>query len=298
MVRRKSVHSKSKQASVFKKIFQLFFLILLIFFFVIFILFVFFILAAPKIENKNIVFVPSGKSGGEGKIIFALFNKNPDNISVIGLDKKITNQLIGGYGDYQLGALHGILEIDKKGSVFERAAFSNFLEMGVDEVVEVNFDQLPTTKIELATMMIKNKNTFSDALVVKNIDQGSLEFVEVNSLEDWQKHINSSVTRQLNDNCSVAVVNATEESGIASLLSNILENSGVSVVRSTNNIWGESETKLYIGDSSEDCGEVLDRIQSVSPIELTTEVNKNETARFRANIVFFIGEELSQQLTE
>lgn len=257
-------------------------------------LLVFFILASPKISNKVLVLVPDRKSGGEGQIILAQFFEKTNSVNVIGLNKDIKSELIGGYGEYQLKAVKGILEIDKKGSDYIRSAFSYFLKHGVDEVDSYGSAQsLPSNKRELLKLLLVNKETFFDGLIVKDIEDENITFIEIGSKEDWENYLQKQITWKINDQCTVAVVNSTDTLGLASELGLVLENSGVDVVRSTNNIWGESATTLF-SDDEESCLEVKSRIKSISPIELNEVNDKDKTSQYRANIVLFIGDELAE----
>jgi len=254
----------------------------------------FFIIASPKISNKFLVLVPDKKSGGEGQIILAQFFEKTNSVNVIGLNKDIKSELIGGYGEYQLKAVKGILEIDKKGSDYIRSAFRYFLKQGVDEVINYNSSQsFPSNKGELLKLLLVNKETLLDGLVIKDIEDENITFIEIGSKEAWENYLKKQITWKINDQCTVAVVNSTVTSGLASKLGLVLENSGVDVVRSTNSIWGDSATTLF-SDDDESCLEVKNRIKSISPIELN-EVNDNDkTSQYRANIVLFIGDELAE----
>jgi hypothetical protein len=294
MARRKTDRSKSKSPYVFRKILQFFLIILLGVFMLCLTLLVFFILASPKISNKVLVLVPDRKSGGEGQIILAQFFEKTNSVNVIGLNKDIKSELIGGYGEYQLKAVKGILEIDKKGSDYIRSAFSYFLKHGVDEVDSYGSAQsLPSNKRELLKLLLVNKETFFDGLIVKDIEDENITFIEIGSKEDWENYLQKQITWKINDQCTVAVVNSTDTLGLASELGLVLENSGVDVVRSTNNIWGESATTLF-SDDEESCLEVKSRIKSISPIELNEVNDKDKTSQYRANIVLFIGDELAE----
>ncbi|NCN03621.1 MAG: LytR C-terminal domain-containing protein [Candidatus Pacebacteria bacterium] len=294
MARRKTARSKSKSPHVFRKILQFFLIILLGIFMLCLAILLFFIIASPKISNKFLVLVPDKKSGGEGQIILAQFFEKTNSVNVIGLNKDIKSELIGGYGEYQLKAVKGILEIDKKGSDYIRSAFSYFLKQGVDEVINYNSSQsFPSNKGELLKLLLVNKETLLDGLVIKDIEDENITFIEIGSKEAWENYLKKQITWKINDQCTVAVVNSTVTSGLASKLGLVLENSGVDVVRSTNSIWGDSATTLF-SDDDESCLEVKNRIKSISPIELN-EVNDNDkTSQYRANIVLFIGDELAE----
>jgi len=241
------------------------------------------------------VLVPDKKSGGEAQIIYAQFYKNTNSINVIGINKDIKSELIGGYGEYQLKAVEGILEIDKKGSGYIKSAFGYFLKHGVDEVINYSpTNNFPRNKNDLLKLFLTNRETILDGLIVKDIKDEDITFIEINSKEEWQNFLKKQITWKIDDQCTVAVVNSTDTSGLASELSLVFENSGVEVVRSTNNLWGESETTLF-SDDEEDCLEVKSRIRSISPIELNEVADKSKTSQYRANIVLFIGDELAEE---
>lgn len=294
MARRKSARSKSRSSSILKKFFKIIVSILLFCFSIITILFVFFLFVKPEYQNKNIVFIPSKKSGGEGKIVFAEFHKNTGSVNVFILNGTIKSTLIGGYGDYQLKAVKGILDIDKKGSGFINAAFSYFLQKGVDEVVEYKPNtKLPTTKIELMKFFWENKETIFDSLLVKDIDSEKINFFEIDSKEEWEKILQKQLTWKINEECTIAIVNSTDLVGLATDFGQILENSGVEVVRSTNNIWDEPKTAFYI-DGLDSCLQVKSRVKTLSPIVLDEIEDTSKTTEYRANMVLFIGDELAE----
>jgi len=295
MPRRKSARSKSRSSSIFKKFFKIIVSVILLSIVITTVLFVFFIIAKPDSQHKNIVFIPSKKSGGEGKIILAEFYKNTNSINVIKLNGEIKETLMGGYGQYQLKSVNGILKIDKKGREYTRAAFGHFLKRGVDEVVEYKSgSKLPENKMKF---FIENKETIFDSLLVKDTDNEKISFTQIDSNEEWEKYLKKQLTWKINEECTVAIVNSTDLVGLATDFSQVLENSGVEVVRSTNNIWGEPETSFYV-DDLESCKQVKQRVKSLSPILLDESLDTGRTSEYRANMVLFIGDELAEYFKE
>ncbi|MDH5532944.1 MAG: LytR C-terminal domain-containing protein [Candidatus Pacebacteria bacterium] len=294
MPRRKSARSKSRSSSIVKKFFKIIISVFILFILITAVLFVFFIIVKPDSNHKNIVFTPGEKSGVEGEILLAEFYEKTNSIYVIKLNGEIKSELMGGYGEYQLKAINGILKIDKKGRGYKEAAFGHFLKRGIDQVVEYKSgSKLPENKIELMKFFIENKETIFDSLLIKDTDSENIIFLEINNKEEWEKYLKKQLTWKINEECTVAVVNSTSSVGLATDFGQILENSGIEVVRSTNNIWGESKTAFYV-DNLDSCGQVKQRVKSLSPISLEEDLDTGKTSEYRANMVLFIGDELAE----
>jgi len=298
MVRRKSARSQSRFPSILKKFFQIIIGFIVLIFILAIVLFVFFIFAKPKYQYKNIVFIPSEKSGGEGKIILAEFYKNTNSINIITFNGEIKSTLIGGYGEYQLKAVKGVLDIDKKGRGFIVAAFGHFLKSGVDEVIEYKPGlKPPENKLDLVKLFLQNKETFLDISLINDTDSEKINYIKIENKNDWEDYLSKQLTWRINQECTVAIVNSTSLPGLAADFGQTIENSGIEVVRSTTNIWGESKTAFYV-DDVETCTKVKDRIKTLIPINVTENLDKGKTAQYRANMVLFIGDELAEFFKE
>lgn len=294
MICRKSARSKLRNPSIVEKFFRIIIGVFLFGIVIIAVLFAFFIIAKPKYSHKNIVFTPDIKSGVEGRILLAEFYEKTNSINVIKLSGEMKETLMGGYGEYQLKAVNGILKIDKKGRGYIKSAFGHFLKRGIDEVVEYKSgSKLPENKIELMKFFMENKETIFDSLLVKDTDSEKISFIEINNKEEWEQYLKKQLTWKINEECTVAVVNSTSLVGLATEFGQILENSGIEVVRSTNNIWGESKTAFYV-DDLESCDQVKQRVKSLSPISLEESLDTGKTSEYRANMVLFIGDELAE----
>lgn len=242
-------------------------------------------------DGQNILFI-SGKSdsatAGE-RVIFVEIYPDDEEIIVSSFNPNITAEVMGGYGEYKLGSVYKLLQIDKKNDQYIAAAFSNFLGKGVDLVVTGNKD--PQDKLGLMKLFFSNKMVWNWLLEVKGTPAENINFNKIENLESWQDGL-TQTRREIDPKCNVAVVNSTNYSGLAGDISQVLENSGVEVVRATNNIWGDEETIMVVNDS-QSCLEVKSRVQSVSPVELNQVVDQSKTSQYRADVVLFIGEEFA-----
>ena len=144
---------------------------------------------------------------------------------------------------------------------------------------------------------MKNRTTFLYAFFIKDLKNDQLAFDQIETLEDWQKKLAQRSSSKVNESCTVAIVNATARAGLAGDLAMILENSGVEVVRVTNNSWGNAETNLYL-DDLDSCPLVKNRVQSFSPVNLKQVVDTSKTSQYRASLVLFIGDEVAQFFEE
>jgi hypothetical protein len=298
MVRRKTARSQSKPTHFLKKIVSFFIGVITIIVILLLVGFGLLIIFKPNVSNSNILLIPDKKSGGEGQIILAEIYENPPSVNIIGLKTDLKEKIIGGYGEYPLQSVLGILEIDKKSRGFIQAAYSHFLKKGIDEVHTYKAEApFPQNKTDLLKLLLLDKDTFVTGLQVKDISDENITYRQFDSMEQWNEYLSGQLTRKIAEDCTVAVINSTDQPGLATDFSEILENSGVEVVRSTNNLWGEEQSILY-SDQEETCLGVKKRVKSISPIELVENVDTEITAQYRAHVVLFIGKELATSFAE
>lgn len=244
-------------------------------------------------KNKNIVFVSSKKDDQANKIVIASFDEKSQKVYLYTLPSELKTTLIGGYGEYPLGSILPLLKIDKKDSIFVTAVFSHAFGLAIDEVEETSLSQ-KVDRSFLIKALLSNKKTWSTALQLIKTPQLDWRMTELSTWEDWDKALDKQLKGKLDEHCSIAIVNATNSNGLASSFSQILENSGLDVVRTTDSIWDKPVTSLYKGNSIDEvCGQAINLIQKTSPVLVPVYQDEAKVSQYRARLVLFIGDEIS-----
>lgn len=252
-----------------------------------------------RLSTQNILFVPDNKDGDKGQIILASINGNSQKVFVYQFPSQLKSKVLGGYGEYPLGSVLPLLKMEKKDEHFALAAFSNIFQHSVTSLHHFEAMDAQIDKAKLIGLLLKQRQTWAVAWQIYRLDSSSLSIERVENWDGWGKALSGQLVGRVNDHCSVAVVNTTRINGLASQLSNILEKSGVDVVRTTDSIWDKSETAIYQAPSENDeCGSIAKIIQSVSPVALQTNSDEAKPTQYRAKIVFFIGDEVANILAK
>lgn len=297
MVKRGEV-KRQKLPAVVKKILRVFIILITLALVSLVVSFVFVWQYDANFENKNIVFVPSKKDDQIDKIIIASFDEKSQKVYLYTLPSELKTTLIGGYGEYPLGSILPLLKIDKKDTFFVSAAFSHAFGLAIDGVEEISINQ-KIDKNFLIKSLFSNKKTWPMALQLVKTPQLDWRMSELNTWEDWEKALDNQFKGRLDEHCSIAIVNATNSNGLASSFSQILENSGLDVVRTTDSIWDKPVTSLYKGDSiDETCGQAIDLIQKASPVLVPIYQDEAKVSQYRARLVLFIGDEIANILNK
>lgn len=250
-----------------------------------------------RLSTQNILFVSNNKDGRDNSIILASINGNTQKVFVYQFPASLKAEVLGGYGEYPLGSILPLLKIDKRDNNFTLAVFSDVFQHSVTSFYEHYPESKQLNKAHLINQLLKQRKTWSLAWQVYKLDSTSLFFKRVENWEEWGKALSEQLVGSINDHCSVAVVNTTRANGLATRLSNILEKSGVEVVRTTDSIWDQPTTAVYYAeDSAQECESVLGVVQSVSPVSLVKNIDEVKPTQYRAKVVFFIGNELAEIL--
>jgi hypothetical protein len=94
--------------------------------------------------------------------------------------------------------------------------------------------------------------------------------------------------------CSLAVVNTTNKSGVANFLTNYLEKKGIVVVRITNNNSNLDTTRVVLAEESEACAAVVDTLQYLQPEKTSVSINQEVANTYRASAILFLGKDITE----
>lgn len=117
------------------------------------------------------------------------------------------------------------------------------------------------------------------------------------SADDWAQYMPQRDMQLTNQPCSIAVVNTTPSSGIATDLANVLERSGLFVARTTQTATNISQSML-LAESIDGCEEVIEHVSTLIDASQKVTFNEDVTARYRARVVLLVGQDLASVVEE
>lgn len=92
--------------------------------------------------------------------------------------------------------------------------------------------------------------------------------------------------------CPVALINTTNEIGLATSLASILEKSAFSIIKKDNNQQNLEKTKIFYDPLEKNCAPLLEKIREILPTDLIV-ADKEEVLTHRASLVIYIGRDLA-----
>lgn len=243
-------------------------------------------------QSKNILIVSNRLDLPSNSIYLAHISGSQTKNRIVSIPSQQSVVVPGGYGEYPLQSIYQLLLIDKKDDQFILAVFSELLGVSVDEVVtlaeqlnEINEDEFPRLFLNEA---------LTDVTKLKlHYELKDVTLKRLHNLEEF-KDSNSeykTISGDLYQHCSVAVVNATGENGVARQVGNILENTGALVVRVGDSSNHEEHTTFYISSGLVNCEELAHSISGIfkqKPKILPIEKLENGQ-QYRSQVVVIIG---------
>jgi len=186
---------------------------------------------------------------------------------------------------------------------FTIAGFSAALTILLDDVMVA--DQLPAgpNKLQLWWWLVSH----SAALVGQGTDwqqlwawsgflfQLSSDRLFAPTIEDWSDWADHqlSLRRPTKLSCQVAVINATQTSGLATAMTNLLESNQLSVIRVGNAPEPNGQTRLVTAEQGR-CRQEVQLLQAALPISTAATTDQPTADRYRAPLVLFLGSEVEQ----
>lgn len=111
------------------------------------------------------------------------------------------------------------------------------------------------------------------------------------SLESWRQYAPERDFQVSTQPCSIAVVNTTGVTGLATDVGDILERSGLFVARLTNN-QSNTANSLILTKNIEECQEVIDFVSILTPNSTEVAIDEAAATRYRARVVLLVGRDL------
>jgi hypothetical protein len=260
-------------------------------------------------REQNIVIVPNIKDGPEAPILFLHVVPDQQEIRIVRLPANAEVKVLGGYGNYPLRSVWGLMRLEKKPERFYPAAFSYALKEAVDQVWVSDKKEIfaegskPNTIFDnLVFYEVHAPLTWTDRLWLANFARGlrpdQLKVTEVRDLQEWEKAQSQLQFPSQARDCSLSVVNTTQVSGVGNISATTLEKSGLSVIRVTDIDQSTDHTVLALQQELPECASVLEHIGHLFPFPIKTEIRTDILSQYRSNIVLFVGKDFSNEIAK
>ncbi len=255
--------------------------------------------------DANIVFVSNTLDGEEAEIFFAQFLHEEQRITIQSIDSQQPVTVIGGYGEYLLPKVYPLLKLEKKNSLFTRAAMSWAMGGVVDQVVVVDDDQ-PLSKKSLEKIL--SSQLYRQGLHWNNATRLAQlyffarsapdELVSVSADPIKLEKLSDALYEPTNNECTVAIVNTTHVPRLATRVSDILEKSGTVIIR-LDDMEVESEASSILVDPNQlECADETERVKAVFPFEIATSDQPEVRQEHRADVVIVLGKDLGDVVAQ
>lgn len=260
----------------------------------------------PSLVNNNIdsrnILIVSDKLDVHSKYTYlAHISENNLKNTIISFPGEQVVAVTGGYGEYPLQSVYQLLKIDKKDDQFIKYTYSKLLGISVDEVITVGDQLNEISENKFSGYFIAR--FFKDLTKVKfskaysslylHYKTKEIALLETDSLENFKKykHEFETISGVLSQHCSVAVVNASGENGVARQTGDIIEKSGALVVRIDDVQKLEEKTVIYYGSDPVDCKQLAQKISGIFKVkpEFIHIDNLENAQQYRAKVVIVVG---------
>lgn len=297
--------SSQKKSSVVLRFLKLIFFVFLAFISLILLcyFFVFPSIINNDISIKNIVIVSDKLDVSSNNIYFAHIAASEEKNIVFSIPADEEIEVPNGYGEYALQSVYQLLKIDKRDDHFIRATYSELLGISVDEIFTIdeqitNLDQKEISQLFLRNSLenllkLKLHKVYSSFYLhykFKNMEYHELD--NKDEIKDYREDI-FSVSGDVYQYCSVAVINASQVDGLARKKADEIENTGALVVRVDDTQQTQDSAKIYFGQDPVNCESLANIISNIfykKPDILSIDQLEN-AQQYRAKVVVIVGEE-------
>ncbi len=171
---------------------------------------------------------------------------------------------------------------------------SSNLQVPIDQLII--FDDLSDGgKIQLVRNLLTTPNLafFTKLNLFKLLVFSDTLHLNKENVSDLSESFLERSLMQTGKICSVAVINTTEINGLASKLSQFLEQNGVYVTRASSNDQNLKKSHILVDKDRKDCLPLAKKLEAILPHEQEMTVDK-ALPYYRANVVVFLGSDLDK----
>ncbi|HEX7017674.1 MAG TPA: LytR C-terminal domain-containing protein [Patescibacteria group bacterium] len=243
------------------------------------------------LRNSHIVFVSTHLDGRENLI--SLVKVVDDQPTTVTFNDELQVP-VGKHGQYRLDAVYPLLKQEKYTDAQIASFYSFIFGQVVDTVISLPVENGERLDSQVWLGVRQGTVSVSDAIAIWWLFR-SLATEEssthITQWSQWNRAREQLFDPPLIPNCSLAIVNSTDQSGLAQAFNAVLESEGVEIIRLGSQSEAREKSALYRVDES--CEEVVEVIKTLSPVALEVEVSQLPTAEYRAALLLVIGEDIA-----
>lgn len=255
-----------------------------------------------SVDSFKMVLVPDGVESKLAQVIFLSYDSEKKSVTAISLPKELQLDIAGGYGKYRIQSLVPLLKLGSADGAKMRMIYSLVLGHVIDEVVGVQDEVLKDSSFAVKdiTEVLKTSHSFTNSKIGFWKQEVALSDVpeslffhtvlpETTSGEEVLKKLDSEYELL---SCPVAVVNTTSTTGLARKYTQLLESSGVTVLRVTDAVKPVPKSRvLTTNELSQECQKTVSLLQRVLPQNSDVVIDSQATATQRTDVILEVGED-------
>lgn len=251
-------------------------------------------------KDEVIILTSSVIDDNKGIFLIAHVGTEVPKPSLHAVSGKTVVELPEEYGEYELGAVLPLLDLEGKPMAYKRAVFSRILTipvssfLAIDEPVAVaaDFSQLRSVLQRTAFKKLRQLELPWQEIALLPLLKDQQITTLSTSLEEMRAQLQAAMVRSVSRSelaCTLAIVNTTEESGLARQLATVLEQGGVRVVRITDTSKIEEHSRFLMDTNRTECAWIVPLVRSWFFSDVSVEQESEAEQSYRAWGVVFIG---------
>jgi len=254
-------------------------------------------------SDRNILLLPETVDGYTGKILFAHISPTNHKIDVVLLNPELSVNVIGGYEQYPLRSIFPLWKLENRDPQILPAIYSFALSKVVDQLwlsdkyhfdpTHPDFRQITQN---LLLFKITSPLTLGDRIWLYRFTQGlrpdEIKVTNIETLDQWQKFQSDIQFGDQAAACNFAVINTIGISGAGSTVGKMLESSGFSIVRITDESPAADKTQLIVGEKADQCQDQQDHALHAIPLPVKVIHDTAKANQYRANMVLLLGKDM------
>lgn len=267
--------------------------------------------AGPQIlklqHPENIVLINYEKDYQKGIIYFSQFLPTDKKVQLVQLNEiEAVPNVLGNYGEYRLESIYPLLALENQSESYIQAAFSQAVGVSVDQVIIIHGtdfkisqrgDLQKTIRKELFSgqfSLRKNKKLVELLFFLRQVPTENYRVEErISSLEELPENLEPVYF----DGCSISIVNTTPTPGLATQVSQLVEQSGGLVVRISDQNTPYQLSTFSVDPEQVACQAITEKITHIFAEEVLIQDQPELRQQERADLVIMIGQDLAQLIS-
>lgn len=249
--------------------------------------------------SRFIALVPETTDAAETAVYIAWLGPSEAESQIWQLPASVPVELPESYGQYRLGSVYPLLNIDQRSEHFVDAVLTRSVKAVIEGHVVLTADtagQPLSARIwqhAVAALRSFSVSEVKTAAQIWHLSRQTAHQSQLQTVAELQQQVKKLQKGVYPPECSVAILNASETAGEATALSQVIELNGITAIRVDTYPVKQAESNLYIQPGMADtCQPVISVLQKVFTLSegILAEENTQITNQYHAPIVVVAGE--------